>query len=254
MYGEFLVITGLKANGDMSWFNDLYNPIPEVILDKTTWDCRIKDYTHLRVSREDNSLVPCAKSGKSALYNRYGLVSMPQKQSIVEKSTFNNPYEDRNELYFEKKLRMIVDRLLVAENRDNVASGKTKILTVYAPWNPAKHSKTSRDAEGTFAFRPLDHIFVDSAVGNIMTNYFGTDDTMADPLSFYTMLEQMGNAESFFSRGADGMYSIHAQENFGYPCNRIINGNPVDGYPVDAIRGLSQQDEDNSFSLSQEIC
>ena len=117
-------------------------------------------------------------------------------------------------------------------------------VTQYLSWNKNKHSTT------TTPFRSLDEIFVDETVDIIMMAYAFIEGF--NRLDVYKDFKEKG-IRGYFSRSkTTGLYSVYAQEHFGFPTNTTTNGEDSDSESSsgDSGSGDSGLDSDSSASSS----
>ena len=227
--GEFIALIGIKKNGNGAFFQPLVKPVPPSLTNEDTVDIRISEYLFLRQSRDDNKRVPTDSRGQ---YFRIGIVACPDKEKHfdVQKGLVRQDY-----LVVEKMVRDSCAKELQTYNEKNYKTRKIQFeqtrrgniptRTVYDSWNPNHHSKTSKELK----FRPLDHVFIDEAIGYIMEYYACNSPDRKEWYKELCSAQSCFSPLTFFSRGKDNKFSDYAVTEFGYPCGNEIDDNGKNG-------------------------
>jgi len=206
--GEIIVLTATKRDKSSVFLKPILDSIANprsasanALVDPDKFDCRLFDpkSLYLRKSRQDNTMIPIAH--KSNLYH-IGIVAYAQKDNYQrELST--------DQFYLEKMFRNECEKIL--KEHDTKHSKRNKPAQ-YVSWKPS-HSLSKPWGHP----RPLDHVLLDSAVGNVLGIYF-VDKEDSNEKDVFGTLKQYEMEDSFFSRHPEtNKYSDLAVNTYGYP-------------------------------------
>lgn len=195
--GRFLCAEFVKQNGDGGYTHPVHKLAMQDIhtfteMDDGCWDMNYNKHPVKRLNHIDNAVDP------QNTKNRYGktcIVSYPnlEKFPVIDISV-------------EEQFRNFVVKVYCETERCREEDR-------FVQWDPNRHSLTK------LPYPSLDHVFVDSSVGTIVTEYFLPDYNMTREekykyLSDNDMLDVFTVKES---GQHSGQYSFYAVETFGYP-------------------------------------
>jgi len=225
--GEYVVIiVKQKGSGNAGYIHNLLKALQNDdtmvarLKSESEFDCRISTTLFLRQSHDINKKVTLGYGSNSNIH-RIGLVGNPNFK-------FRLPTKDPVQV--ELLMRDQCEKIL--RKTSDTTSNR---VTHYMSWNKDKHSTTTNPP------RSLDEIFVDETVDIIMMAYAFKEGF--NRLDVYEDFKKKG-IKGYYSRSTTtGMYSVYAQEHFGYPTDKKTNGEESA-----SVYSTSDEEDDPVFS------
>ena len=186
------------------------------LIDEKKFDCRLHTNLFLRKSHENNEMVGL---GYTSHLHRIGVIAVPNVERMGQLHKISD--DDNMCIHMEKLFRDECESIILQdeERRKNDLKRFSRFVT----WDPKLHSITTKPNP-----RPLDHIFTDQSVGEILLCYYVAKD--CNHTDVYQKLKTLDVAGDFYSRNSKtGKYSKYAVQEFGYPSDDSNNDNDSDG-------------------------
>lgn len=225
-----VIIVKQKSSGHAGYIHHLLkalenNPVASSLKSESAFDCRISTTLFLRQSHDINKRVGIGY-GNSTNLHRIGFLANPNL-SVKLKS--------KDPVHMELLTRNECEKVLLKTAVQNTSNK----VTHYMAWDQSKHSTT------TNPYRSLDEIFIDETVDVIMTAYALVEGF--NRLDVYKQFKQNGISGYYSRSKTTGMYSVYAQEHFGYPPNSTTNGEDS------GSESSSDDDNDSSSDSDSEV-